>query len=144
MLGLVPFKACGVIALCMVAGVTSACAAGGTGSATDGGLTISTGSWEPGDDAMEMAIEGTIKASSNGCIYLAGKRGGGADIVWPSGYRLHVESDEDLTILNQDGEVIARAGEPFSAGGGEAGDQPTACRADGLSGAIIQVTDDLP
>jgi hypothetical protein len=71
-----------------------------------------------GETGMEALATGTL-VLENGYLRLT-TEGSSELIIWPEGYSLNMEGDE-IQILDEDGQVVARAGDTISAAGGEMG-----------------------
>ena len=107
---------------------TAGTAAGG-GTSSHGGrpFPLPTSDWKAGDVSMAALLSGQLQMTAHGCVEVV-KEGVAYPpaIIWPAGYSATVEGD-DVVVRNAGGEVVARTGEPFSAGGGFLGKNATKC-----------------
>lgn len=112
-------------------------------------IPLSTSEWQPGDNAFEGAIDGRVRLSADGCIYLtSGAASGKANLVWPKGYTAETGADGEWAVRNPAGQVVAREGTHLVAGGGgfsvsEGGEAEYAaldlvCEVPGGQAAVIQ------
>lgn len=86
-------------------------------------IPIATSGWKPGGMALQALRSGVLRATPDGCPYLAPRdpRSPATDrtpIVWPAGYTARYAKTGKLEILAPDGTVVVREGETLSAGGG--------------------------
>ena len=68
--------------------------------------------WEVGDGA-EQALGGGRLVVRDGCTYA-----NGAPVLWPAGFSATQDATGAVTVYGIEGQVVARSGEVFSAGGG--------------------------
>lgn len=66
---------------------------------------------------MLALFEGTLTLE-DGCLRLQDGTEEGYAAVWPSGFSFRAEGDE-VTIVDSEGELVARVGERLLVGGGE-------------------------
>jgi hypothetical protein len=93
---------------------------------------------------MESAIRGRLQVATNECVYLAGRNGSVADVVWPKGYSAVRQSDEQIAILDAAGSTVAITGRVLEAsGGGWPHPIDLVCSAP-RAGAVLVITDELP
>lgn len=80
---------------------------------------------------MAALIVGTLVVDQRGCLQLApATEGPLATLLWPAGtYGRH--QGRELVVLSSMGEIVAKTGEQFSAGGGTAPHSSTAATACG-------------
>ena len=77
----------------------------------------------PVNNVMEALIEGTLTVR-RGCLYLSMPGPGGLVLpIWPDGFS-YEHTDGEVSVLNDDGEVVAKTGVRFSMGGGMSGEGP--------------------
>jgi hypothetical protein len=100
---------------------------GGTVRITVAPVLLPTNGWRPGDGADQALGGGRIALDRDGCVYLAdGELKTYA--LWPAGYETRLD-DGVITIVDANGDEVAREGQEIRAGGGYGGsgrfaDQP--------------------
>lgn len=91
-------------------------------SATSGeSIPVSTSDWRPGDPGAAAAIEGVLRVTESGCLYLETPWPGNArsDIVWPADWTARRHADGSAQLLDDNGRPVAQTGQYIASGGGE-------------------------
>jgi hypothetical protein len=117
------------------------------------GATLNTSTWPHVPEwenllVMEMRVSGVVRVDANGCVYLEGKRPEVvSNVLWPAEHIASPQPDGTVTILNEDGVVVATTGHRLIASGGGLPpnfDVDWACSAEGANQPIVMITDWLP
>lgn len=82
---------------------------------------------------MDALLEGTLILDPDGCLRIAGDSGDPILILWHHNFSLNFV-EETIEVLNGDGQVVARVGEPVRMGGGET----SASTVPGLPGGVCE------
>jgi hypothetical protein len=72
----------------------------------------------PTNAYMQALMFGTLTLDNNGCLRVIGPDGSSDLILWHHDFTLRIEGDV-IEILNGEGKVVARVGEPVQMGGGQ-------------------------
>ena len=119
--GNLKIKRYALILLCLITvliGILSGCADNSNQQSTTSGMPYFPVSTEK--SGMEALATGTL-ILEDGYLRLSKSYSDDTSlIIWPVGYSLEKENDE-VRILDEDGNVVARVGDNISAGGGEVG-----------------------
>jgi hypothetical protein len=88
-----------------------------TTATADHRVSLPTSGWVPGDPGRTALITGVVAGSASvdgGCVWLEGNAGQRLAVLWPKGY---TATFGPVTVLDADGEVIAREDQHLRAGG---------------------------
>ena len=72
-------------------------------------------------------LEGRLTVADDGCVFAAfPEEGTGSALAWPLDYSARVGADDLVEIVDDQGEVVLREGDAFTAAGGLGPDTPEA------------------
>lgn len=89
-----------------------------TVSTSDKPIDLPTNDWKPGEPANQALLTGTLTLDENGCVVLDSPAGTRTYATWPSGYTATSDEDGQVTLLDSDGNPVARSGDTIQMGGG--------------------------
>lgn len=81
-------------------------------------VDLPTHDWQPGDDADDGLITGTLSTDRSNCVVLGNADGKTTYPAWPAGYSAVIGADGVVRLRDAEGRVVAESGDAVEMGGG--------------------------